>query len=268
MATPTFLKYPTQKLRRLKYPLRQLHLAVRGYRHDVQCETARCGVPGGEWVFCPTVLGRHSVIYSFGVGNNVSFDLGLISKFGAVVHAFDPTPRSAQWVKSQELPAEFVFHEIGVASFDGRQEFFQPKSDESFHFTPVKRYNSQGREDGGGSVTAEVRRVASIMRDLGHEHIDLLKLDIDGGEYDVIADLIATGVRPTQLLVEFHHMFSTIPMKRTLDTVDALREAGYGILNISPRTYEYSMMLKSAEAALHAPSNGAAASGMSLAGSH
>ena len=244
MATPTFLKFPTQKLRRLKYPLYQLHLHVIGIRHDFNCLTMQVGDPDGGWFVAPKHLERTSIVYSFGVGNNVSFDCDLIKHFGVTVHAFDPTPRCAKWVSSQQLPPEFAFHDIGIAAFDGTQQFFQPKSKSSYHFTPVKRYASQGNGHAKDSVEAPVRRLATIMRELGHDRIDLLKLDIDGGEYDVIDDIIESGIRPRQLLVEFHHMFSTIPMKKTLGAVHALRNAGYGILQISPRTYEYSFMLR------------------------
>jgi len=241
MATPAILKYPTQKLRRLKYPLRQLHLHVIGFRHEIKCATASLGMPGAEWVYCPTPLDQHSVVYSFGVGSNVSFDVGLIEKFGCTVHAFDPTPRSAQWVRQQNLPAQFKFHELGIAGFDGTLKFHQPRSESSFHFTPVERYHNSRDED---TIEAPVRTLRSIMRDLGHDHVDLIKLDIEGGEYDVIDDLLASKVRPTQLLVEFHHMYATIPLKRTLNAVRQLRKAGYGIVHISPRTYEYTLMLR------------------------
>lgn len=241
MATHAILKYPTLKLRRLKYPLRQLHLHVIGHRHEFVCETMTFGVPGAEWVFCPTTLNNDSVIYGFGVGNNISFDLGVIKNIGATVHAFDPTPRSAEWVRSQSLPPDFVFHELGVANYDGTLSFYQPKSKTSYHFTPVQRYRSDDKD----RIDAPVRKLSTIMDQIGHDHIDLLKLDIEGGEYDVIDDMLKANILPTQLLVEFHHMFSTIPMKRTLDTVAQLREAGYGIMHISPRTYEYTLLHKS-----------------------
>ena len=40
-------------------------------------------------------LDARSVVYSFGVGEDVSFDLGLIERYGCMVHTFDPTRREA-----------------------------------------------------------------------------------------------------------------------------------------------------------------------------
>jgi len=34
-----------------------------------------------------------AVVYSLGIGEDISFDLALIEKYGARVHAFDPTPK-------------------------------------------------------------------------------------------------------------------------------------------------------------------------------
>ena len=41
------------------------------------------------------------------------------------------------------------------------------------------------------------------MQRLGHTHIDLLKLDIEGAEYAVIANIIASGLKPRQFSSNF-----------------------------------------------------------------
>lgn len=43
------------------------------------------------------------------------------------------------------------------------------------------------------------------MKELSHSVIDILKIDIEGSEYDVIEDLINSKIRPKELLNEFHH---------------------------------------------------------------
>ena len=44
-----------------------------------------------------------------------------------------------------------------------------------------------------------------MMRDLGHDHLDVLKMDIEGAEYAVLDDMLQSDILPDQLLVEFHH---------------------------------------------------------------
>ncbi len=80
------------------------------------------------------------------------------------------------------------------------------------------------------------------MQKLGHTTIDILKMDIEGGEFDVVAGMLDEGLPANQLLIEFHHNYSTIPLSRTVDTVKRLAKAGFECFNISPRTYEMSFV--------------------------
>ena len=52
------------------------------------------GTEYGGWTIAPERIAEDSVIYSFGIGLDISFDLKLIEQYGAVVHGFDPTPKS------------------------------------------------------------------------------------------------------------------------------------------------------------------------------
>lgn len=82
-------------------------------------------------------------------------------------------------------------------------------------------------------VLVQVRKIESIMADLGHNTLDLLKIDIEGSEYPVLSSLLSTPLRPGLLLVEFHHRFKSIGALPTKETVKALREAGYKLYFIS-----------------------------------
>lgn len=125
------------------------------------------------------------MVYSFGIGRTLDFDLALIDRHTVTVHAFDPTPASIQWVRSQELPPTLIPHEVGLAHFDGNLDFFAPRKATSAHFTPVQRYRTASDD----VVRAPVRKLKTIMRELGHDRIDLLKMDIEEGEYDVILNV-------------------------------------------------------------------------------
>lgn len=45
------------------------------------------------------------------------------------------------------------------------------------------------------------------MKELEHDFIDVLKIDIEGGEFEVIQDMAKTGVleKVEQLMFEFHY---------------------------------------------------------------
>ncbi|HEX6747773.1 MAG TPA: FkbM family methyltransferase [Longimicrobium sp.] len=186
----------------------------------------------GTWAIIASALGRDSIVYSVGVGTEIDFDLALIDRFGLQVHAFDPTPVAVEWVRAQRLPPGFVFHPVGVAAHDGTAEFGARST--ATHYTTLA-----GNDAGGERVSLPVRRLASLGASLGHERIDLLKLDIEGAEYAVLHDMLERKLHAEQILVEFHHRFRTIGKSRTEQAVAALRDAGYRIFHISPSGREY-----------------------------
>jgi FkbM family methyltransferase len=64
-----------------------------------------------------------------------------------------------------------------------------------------------GTVDGGGpAVEVEIRDAVSAFSELGLDRIDLLKVNIEGAEYDLLDHLLAAGVVPRirYLLVQFH----------------------------------------------------------------
>ncbi len=84
--------------------------------------------------------------------------------------------------------------------------------------------------------------LTSITEQLGHRRIDLLKMDIEGAEYEVLEGLLESPVLPTQLLVEFHHRFVDNGLDRTYDIIKRLRRAGYKIFAISEIGREISFL--------------------------
>lgn len=192
----------------------------------------RLGSDYGGWVCLPGKLSSKSTVYSFGVGTDISFDEALIAMTGCTVHAFDPTPGSAQWIQSQRLPAKFCFYGFGLADRDGHQIFRKPDIRGYFSPSAVLNYPGEG-------VSLPVHRLGSIMRRLGHTKIDLLKMDIEGAEYSVLTDMLHSGIRPAQLLVEFHHRIAGVGIHQTRIALRNLQEAGYDLLDVSPRGEEF-----------------------------
>lgn len=201
---------------------------------DVRCSCEFIGSEYGGWTICPDTLSDSSVLYSFGVGDDISFDLGMIERFGLEVHAFDPTPRSVAWLKNQALPSQFKHYEIGLADQDGTATFVAPAENHmSFRMT----------DSSEGSVTAKVCRLETIARSLGHSRIDVLKMDIEGAEYDVIGALAGAPIEIQQLLVEFHHMVGQREeLARTERAIAQLRALGFKLFANSAVGKEFSFI--------------------------
>jgi FkbM family methyltransferase len=217
--------------------LRRLRHAGLPARPDVRVPIVRLGSDYGGFPVHPDGLGPGSVVYSVGVGEDASFDRALLERFGVELHAFDPTPRSVAWVAAQRWPAGFHFHPVGVAARDGRARFFAPADPAWVSHSLVPR---PGAAD--AALEVEVQRVATLARERGHAHLDLLKLDVEGAEYEVIEDLLASGPPVDQLLVEFHHRMPGIGLGRTRRAIAALRAAGFALVAISPSFEEWAFV--------------------------
>lgn len=205
-------------------------------RESHSCAKLHLGSDYGGWTINPEMLDANSVVYSAGIGEDVSFDLGLIEHFGVTVHGFDPTPRSIAWVKQQALPPAFVLHEYGLAADDGELVFHSPVNPAHVSLSTFEREVPTHR------VVLPVRNLGNVMRELGQERLDLLKMDIEGSEYGVITDLVARRIPVRQLLVEFHHRLPGIGRQRTKDALTQLHGAGYRLFQISSSALEYSFV--------------------------
>lgn len=200
-------------------------------------------VKDGGWWFTPEGLNGDSIVYSLGVGDEIEFDLSIIEKYGVEVHAFDPTPSSIGMLGNKNLPARFHFHPWAVTAADGSLKFYPrlrkdgTKSD--VMYTMIAEEATRQDE-----IEVPAYSLSTITAKLGHRHIDLLKMDIEGAEYEVLEGLLASSVKPAQLLVEFHHRFPGIGIEKTASIIEKLRDSGYRIFAISDIGREVSFLLR------------------------
>ena len=206
---------------------------------DVHYKNIRLGSDYGGWNIIPEHISKDSLVYSFGVGEDISFDMALIHKFGVKVHAFDPTPRSIKWVKNQHLSSLFVMHEYGLLNYDGVVTFLPPKN--SSH---VSHKIVVGGQKNINSFEVEVKKLQTIVRELQHGSIDLLKMDIECSEYSVIKDIESSNIRPKQLLIEFHHRFHNIGVEETRNALEIIKKMGYKLFYVSKSGEECSFILE------------------------
>ena len=197
--------------------------------------TERHGSEYGGWTICPDAVNAKAVVYSIGIGEDATFDTSLIATFGLTVHAFDPTPRVIEWVSKHDLPSDFVFHPYGLADRDGMADFFPPEKNGYISHSMIHNV-------GHPPIRVPVRRLTTIMSELGHRHIDILKMDIEGAEYAVIDDILAANVPIKQLVVEFHHRFASAGISATKFALKKLIDNGYLPVAIGDSGNEYSFI--------------------------
>lgn len=82
---------------------------------------------------------------------------------------------------------------------------------------------------------ADCQKLETVMRMLGHVELSLLKLDVEGAEYEILASILNGHIRPAVLCVEFdegYHPLDDEYLPRILNMVRQVKECGYGLTYI------------------------------------
>jgi len=209
------------------------------YFPQISCNKLTLGNNLANWTINTEEISKNSIIYSFGVGLDISFDLELIKRYGVRVYAFDPSPGSINWLKIQARPAEFIFYPYGLGGKNAKVEFGFTGTTSNSSATILSNIS-----DVKESFIAEIKTLKTIMNELGHSHIDILKMDIEGAEYEAIQNILDENIPVRQLLVEFHHRFRTVGIKPTRNAVRLLKKSGFKIFHISANGEEISFYNK------------------------
>ena len=149
---------------------------------------------GGKWV-CgldslsnqPPPPERSCLMYSFGISNDISFEMEVLLRTSCYIHAFDPT--------------------IGSLPFD--------KYNASLSTAARKRITFHKLALSGPSSSSAEQLLQETMRDimgrLGHTYLDILKVDVEGAEWKAFGGSPYLPIG--QLLIELH--YQGLPQLRT-----------------------------------------------------
>ena len=207
---------------------------------DVNLRSKWLGNLYGGFYIAPQLVSSASTVYSFGIGEDISFDLCLSDMTGCTVHCFDPTPKSLKWLESQAESqlSKITVHPYGVAQETHQGLLYLPKNKDHISGSIVE----QVAVDEDDYIDVPLKSISDIMIELGHNHIDVLKMDIEGAEYEVIQGLVKSNIIIGQILVEFHdRLFPKNPFI-SVESVRLLRDAGYRIFAVSDTFEEVSFV--------------------------
>lgn len=207
----------------------------------VNCDYAWYGNSYGGFYINPSLLNSDSIIYSFGIGKDISFDKTCIRKHRCKIYAFDPTPKSIDFIKKQTLPDLFTFFSFGISdSKSGIFKFYLPENPKGVSGSLVQ----SDCVSSNNSINVEMRSFNDIIHELGHQHIDVLKMDIEGSEYAVLEKILDSEVTIDQLLIEFHDRLFDQEIYKSKGIVEKLKSKGYEVFASSSSYEEISFIHK------------------------
>jgi FkbM family methyltransferase len=192
------------------------------------------GNAAGGWMIQRDSLDAGSVVVDVGIGEDASFPESIIRKYGCLVHGFDPTPRAIEYVRRLNNE-RLKLVESGLGPQAGPARFFLPINRAHVSGSVTKEAHL-----GTTAIDVEMVTLAQVFELLRCDRIDLLKLDIEGTEYDVIAseDFQAHAPAIGQLCVEFHHRWEGRGKGSTERAADRLRDLGFACAWSSRSTNE------------------------------
>lgn len=179
---------------------------------------------GGWSIPINAKLDSNSIVYSGGVGEDISFDLKLEHKYKSKIFLIDPTKRT---IKHYSEIKEFYRTKINNFTGNIQEDYlynikdlhpnfnnftyidkglYREKTRLKFYKQTNLNYVSQSlvlNMFGNEYDEVEVDSVKNIMKEYNHTKIDLLKLDIEGSEIDVLNQMLNDEIYPRFLCIEF-----------------------------------------------------------------
>ncbi len=214
----------------------------------------KIGTGYGGWFVPVGLLSRQSLCYGVGAGEDISFEIELINRYGCEVYCFDPTPRAQRHIellrtnidggipmpinnntagvyyKVDPLGLDRLhFHPFGVWNQDRIMRFYSPTNPAHVSHSIVNLQRTESYFE------ADCRTIKTLMQTFGHADVSLLKLDVEGAEYEILTSLLDGDIHPAILCVEFDEGYQPMDdeyLIRILRQVRRMKTQGYLLTRI------------------------------------
>lgn len=154
-------------------------------------------------------LQANSIVFDIG-GFEGEFASQIYNKYGSQIYVFEPLQSFYQQIVSRfKQNAHIHVYDAGLSSVT-KTEMISVTGDRSSLFIDANK------------VEIKLIRAVDFIREHAIDRIDLMKINIEGAEYDLLDDLIAAGMmnRIEHLQVQFHD-FIVPNARQRMETIQA-----------------------------------------------
>lgn len=135
-------------------------------------------------------ISAESVVYEVGAYQG-RWALQMARRYNPQLYCFEPQEWAARVCCAVLEPYTAQVFQFGLGDRDAR--------------LPMARYGTDGCEMGvGGDVFGRIRDIVAVVRELKTPDIDLMLINIEGGEFALLPHMLRNGIIPRQLMVQFH----------------------------------------------------------------
>eukprot|EP00670_Eutreptiella_braarudii_P011591 CAMPEP_0174328496 /NCGR_PEP_ID=MMETSP0810-20121108/15178_1 /TAXON_ID=73025 ORGANISM="Eutreptiella gymnastica-like, Strain CCMP1594" /NCGR_SAMPLE_ID=MMETSP0810 /ASSEMBLY_ACC=CAM_ASM_000659 /LENGTH=242 /DNA_ID=CAMNT_0015442607 /DNA_START=15 /DNA_END=743 /DNA_ORIENTATION=+ len=187
----------------------------------------------GGWIVDESRLNERSIVYSFGLGTDITFDKALIQRYNLHVYGFDNTPIASRYLEKTTLPPNFHWVKVLLWHNNTILTMSLPRA----HGVSMTAAEIGSVRDGRFAhhpmrqkFNLRARCLETIMKMLGHKRIDVLKIDIEGAEFAIVEAWVAKRkkIHACQLLLETHERFYAHQGEMKLERLrEQLSELGF-----------------------------------------
>lgn len=154
------------------------------------------GDKGDETLRLDYPLTKESIVFDVG-GYQGDFAAAVYERYGCKVYVFEPVPEFYHKcvIRFQGNP-KIICLNYGLSSADGLLDIGMAENASSFASPHAM----------GAVQQVQVRSVVECIRELGIDWVDLMKINIEGGEFDIVPAIIESGdiSKVHYLQVQFH----------------------------------------------------------------
>lgn len=207
---------------------------------------------GGWYLPLDLSMGAHDVCIAVGAGEDISFECSLAKTFSSNILIMDPTPRAAAHfnelcsavqggyrfkinnrsgeyydISSDDLK-KISYFQYGLSNQTCRMKFYYPVNKEWVSCS----INSEGKSD--KFFEAECLKYADFVKKqcIDSNNVKIVKMDIEGSEYDVIRGMIKEDLLPEVLCFEIHKL-NNRPVYNMLQLLLSINRAGMDLVYVS-----------------------------------
>ena len=213
----------------------------------------RLGTNYGGWYVPKNMeLNENSIIYSGGVGEDISFDIKIQEKYKCNIFLIDPTEKALihfneakeyykngkqflgniqkdyiQCIQNNKPDfSKFYYFNIGLWNCHDKLKFYKQNNKNYVSQSLIENMFTQEYDE------VNVTTIKALMEEKKHKTIDLLKLDIEGAEIEVIQQMLDDEIFPKYILIEFDLFLKKKDPgnKKTNDLISRLLSLNYIIL--------------------------------------
>jgi FkbM family methyltransferase len=244
------LQWIRRKIKKWTEPRLRLQVQKLPKQHILGTDYGGYTVPEG-------LLHPNAIYYSVGAGEDISLDIEIANRYNPFIFIFDPTERAERHFAKVKSNAEkgiktplypnyiypttsqtfqkTMFEQVGLWIRADVLKFFAPAKSEHVSHSLANLQNTENY------VEVPVDSLDELMKRFGHKEIDMLKMDIEGSEFEVIDDIISKNIAVKYICLEYHRIGQK-PIEKIQTSIDKLINNGYICIAAHQRTLVFAFL--------------------------